>query len=163
MEKTKNTLSDLTKAALVAAVYVVLTVAFIPWAFGPIQLRLSEMLNNLVVFNKRYIWALTLGCLIANLWSSMGVVDVIFGTLGTLVMTTLSWLLSRYTNSLPLKLTISVVICTLMTWSVALELHIVSQFPFWWTYLTVGIGEFLAMTLGAVVCYLISKRFDLSA
>lgn len=163
MEKSQQAVSELTKTALVAALYVVLTVALLPFAYGPIQLRLSEMLNNLTVFNKRYIWAVTLGCLIANLWSSMGAVDVIFGTLGTVVMTSLSWFLSQHTKSVVAKLSISVVVCTLMTWSVALELHVVSQAPFWWTYLTVGIGEFLSMTLGAVVTYFIAKHFDLGA
>lgn len=163
MEKSNQAVSEMTKTALIAALYVVLTVALIPLAYGPIQLRLSEMLNNLTVFNKRYIWAVTLGCLIANLWSSMGVVDVVFGTLGTLVMTSISWFLSKRTSSVPLKLIISVVVCTLMSWSVALELHIVSQAPFWWTFLTVGIGEFIATAVGAVLTYVISQHFDLTA
>ena len=163
MEKSSQAVSEMTKTALIAALYVVLTVALIPLAYGPIQLRLSEMLNNLTVFNKRYIWAVTLGCLIANLWSSMGAVDVVFGTLGTLVMTSISWFLSRSTSSVPLKLLISVVVCTLMSWSVALELHIVSQAPFWWTFLTVGIGEFIATVIGAVVTYVISQNYDLTA
>ena len=68
MEKANHAVSELTKTALVAAIYVVLTVALIPLAYGPVQFRLAEMLNNLTVFNKRYIWAVTLGCLIANLW-----------------------------------------------------------------------------------------------
>ncbi|HIW88997.1 MAG TPA: QueT transporter family protein [Candidatus Ligilactobacillus excrementipullorum] len=163
MEKSQQAVSELTKTALVAALYVVLTVALLPLAYGPIQLRLSEMLNNLTVFNKRYIWAVTLGCLIANLWSSMGAIDVVFGTLGTVVMTSISWYLSQKTKSVPLKLCISVVVCTLMSWSVALELHLVSQAPFWWTFLTVGIGEFLATAIGAVATYLIAQHFDLTA
>lgn len=162
MEKANHAVSEMTKTALIAAIYIVLTVALIPLAYGPVQFRLAEMLNNLTVFNKRYIWAVTLGCLIANLWSSMGVVDVVFGTLGTLVMTSLSWFLSRYTASVPVKLTISVVVCTLMSWSIALELYFVSQAPFWWTYLTVGVGEFLAMAAGSVLTYFLSKKVDLT-
>lgn len=51
----------------------------------------------------------------------MGIVDVIFGSLGTLVMTGLSYLLSKHVKSVPLKLLITVIICTVMTWSVALN------------------------------------------
>ncbi|KRL00627.1 QueT transporter family protein [Liquorilactobacillus capillatus] len=162
METTHAKTVGLLKASLVAALYVVITVALIPWSFGPVQLRLAEALNNLAVFNKRYIWALTLGCLIANLWSSLGAVDVIFGSLGTLMMTGVSYLLSRYTKSVPGKLVISVISCTVLTWSVALELFFVSHIPFWATYLTVAIGEFISMVIGAIVFWIISHRIDLT-
>ncbi|KRM95521.1 hypothetical protein FC19_GL001837 [Liquorilactobacillus aquaticus DSM 21051] len=162
MENTHERTVGLLKSGLIAALYVVITVALIPWSFGPVQLRLAEMLNNLAVFNKRYIWALTLGCLIANLWSSLGVVDVVFGSLGTLMMTGVSYLLSRYTDSVPRKLVISVISCTVLTWSVALELFFVSHVPFWATYLSVAIGELISMVIGAVVFWLISLRIDLT-
>ena len=50
----------LAKMALVTALYVVVTVLR-PLSFGPIQLRLAELFNYLGVFNKRYIWSITLG------------------------------------------------------------------------------------------------------
>ncbi|KRL05669.1 QueT transporter family protein [Liquorilactobacillus oeni] len=163
MENTHQKTAGLIKAGLVAALYVVLTVAFIPWSYGPIQLRLSEMLNNLAVFNKRYIWALTIGCVIANLWSSLGALDVIFGSLGTLMMTGISYLLSRHVSSKVGKLVISVIVCALSSWSVALELYFISNAPFWATYLTVAIGEFISVILGAIVIGIISYRIDLKS
>lgn len=162
MTHARNNVAELTKTALVAALYVALTVAFIPLSYGPIQFRFSEMLNNLAIFNKRYIWGITLGCLIANLWSSMGPIDMIFGTAQTLVMTWLSWLISQRLSSLVAKLGTVVIVCTLMSWAVALELNLVGNAPFWWTYLTVGIGEFTVVLLGAVVTGLINKKVDLS-
>lgn len=162
MTHANHRVAELTKTALVAALYVVLTVAFIPLSYGPIQFRFSEMLNNMAVFNKRYIWGVTLGCLIANLWSSMGPIDMIFGTAQTLVMTWLSWLISQRLKSLPAKLGVVIVVCTLMSWAVALELNLVGDAPFWLTYLTVGIGEFTTVTLGAVVTWLLNKKIDLS-
>ena len=110
----------------------------------------------------RSIWAVTLGCAIANLTSPLGVVDVIFGSLGTLVMTSLSYYLTRNVESVPKKLAICVTICALMSWSVALELYFVSKAPFWMTYLTVGIGELISMAIGAIIVYGISKVIDLS-
>ncbi|GEN48382.1 QueT transporter family protein [Ligilactobacillus pobuzihii] len=161
MTRTNNKVSEITKTALIAALYVVLTVAFIPLSYGPVQFRLSEMLNNMAVFNKRYIWGVTLGCLIANLWSSMGPIDMIFGTLQTLVMTWLSWYVGQHLSSVPAKLAGTVIICTLMSWAVALELNLVSEAPFWWTYLTVGIGEFVVVLIGAVIVWLVNKKVDL--
>lgn len=154
-------LVSLIKAALIAALYIILTLIN-PLSYGAIQFRLSETLNCLAVFNKRYIWALTLGCAIANINSSLGAVDLVFGTLQTLVMTSLSWWVSRHLHSTASKLASVVIICTLMSWVVALELFLVTKVPFWMTYLTVGLGELGAMVLGAIIFWLISKRIDLS-
>ena len=95
----KRSLVNLTKAGIVAALYAVLTLALSPISYGAMQIRLSEIFNNLAVFNKRYIWALTIGCAIANLNSPLGIVDIVFGSLGTLLMTSLSYFLSRRVKS----------------------------------------------------------------
>ena len=60
----KQSLVSLTKAGIVAALYAALTLVLSPISYGAMQIRLSEIFNNLAVFNKRYIWALTIGCAI---------------------------------------------------------------------------------------------------
>lgn len=86
----------MTKGAAIAALYAVITLIIVPFGYGAIQVRLSEMLTNLAAFNKRYIWALTIGCVIANLWSPMGIIDIVFGSLSTLVATTLTYLIAKH-------------------------------------------------------------------
>ena len=103
MSNTQSKVANLAKAGVVAGLYVAITLLLAPFSFGAVQLRLSELFNNLSVFNKRYIWAVTLGCAIANLTSPLGVVDVIFGSLGTLVMTSLSYYLTRNVESSNLR------------------------------------------------------------
>ena len=78
-----NTVKVLTIQALLAAIYVVLTVAIAPFSYGSIQFRISESLSQLVVFSKKYWFPITLGVAIANIFSPLGIVDVFFGTLGT--------------------------------------------------------------------------------
>lgn len=152
----------LTKIGLIAALYAALTLVVAPISYGAIQLRLSEGLNHLAVFNKRYILGLTLGCAIANLFSPLGLVDIVFGTFGTLLMTSFSYLLTRYVHRVPLKLVCSTVVCTLMSFTVAIELHVVNQLPFWPTYLTVALGELISMAIGGVVVFWIQKRINLT-
>lgn len=72
--------SMLTKQAIVAALYAVLTWALPALSYGPIQFRVSEVMTLLAFFNPVYIWGLTVGCALANLLSSYGFVDVIVGT-----------------------------------------------------------------------------------
>ena len=56
MTKTHTRTVQLAKAGMVAALYVAFTLIN-PLSFGAVQLRFSELFNNLSVFNKRYIWA----------------------------------------------------------------------------------------------------------
>ena len=63
-----KTVRDLTHIAIVAALYVVLTVVppFNLISYGPYQFRIAEMFNLLGFYNRKYIIAVTLGCVIAN-------------------------------------------------------------------------------------------------
>ncbi|MFD1671206.1 QueT transporter family protein [Agrilactobacillus yilanensis] len=161
-ENTSHKTVAITKIGLVAALYVAVTLVVAPFSYGAVQLRLAEAFNHLAVFNKRNVVALTIGCAIANLASPLGIVDVVFGSLGTLVMTLISYYATRRIKSVPLKLTVSTIICTVMMFNVALELHIFNKLPFWPTYATVAIGELLSMALGAIIIYLVQKRINLT-
>ena len=95
----------LAQAGLVAALYVVLTMAVGAFglASGVIQVRISEALCVLPVFMPAAIPGLTLGCLISNLFTP-GVVwqDVVFGTLATLIGALGAYLLRRLPWLVPL-------------------------------------------------------------
>ncbi len=70
--------------SLVAAIYVVATLAIAPLSYGPVQFRISEVLNLLAFINPIYGVGVTLGCFIANIFSPMSTqLDIIFGTLAT--------------------------------------------------------------------------------
>ena len=73
----------LVRAAMVAAIYVVLCLVLAPFSYGAVQVRLAEMLCLLPVFGAESIVAVTLGCFLANLLGST-LVDVVFGTTATL-------------------------------------------------------------------------------
>lgn len=70
----------LVKSAAIAGLYAVITLMFPSLAYGPIQLRFSEILVLLVFYNRRFIPGLLLGCFLANFASDIAVFDVIFGT-----------------------------------------------------------------------------------
>ncbi len=73
------------KSAIIAALYIVIGLVFQPWEFGPVQFRPSEMLNMLVFFTPSAIWGLFVGCIISNLASPYGWIDILFGSLATLL------------------------------------------------------------------------------
>ena len=74
----------LARCAVVAAIYVVLCMALQPFSYGAVQVRVAEALCLLPIFGPEYIAGVVLGCFLANLLGST-IVDVIFGTLATLL------------------------------------------------------------------------------
>ena len=103
MPKSKKT-EYLITGALIAAAYAGLTYLsnILGLAYGPIQLRISEMLTILPVFTHAAIPGLTVGCFIANI-GSFNMLDMVFGTSATLLAAILTYLLRNYTfKGLPL-------------------------------------------------------------
>ena len=84
MNMTNLSVRRLVRCAVIAAVYVVVCLVLAPFSYGAVQVRVAEALCLLPVFGAEYIVGVTLGCFLANLLGST-VVDVVFGTLATLL------------------------------------------------------------------------------
>ncbi|MDO8885870.1 QueT transporter family protein [Candidatus Oleimmundimicrobium sp.] len=160
----------ITRAAVIAALYAALTIALTPLSYGQIQVRVSEALTVLAYFEPAAIIGLYLGCLIANMNSPLGLLDVFFGSFLTLAAASLTWAIGRlflkssqktyiYKGSL-LGLLPPVLI---NAFGVALILKIVLGLPYWITVFWVGIGEAIAVyTLGYPLLIILLKRKILS-
>ena len=85
---------------MIAALYAAITIACGPLAYEWSQFRISELFNLLVFFNPSYTVGLTLGCLLANLASTVGPLDIIFGTLTTLVSCLIMIVYSKFVKNL---------------------------------------------------------------
>ena len=70
--------------ALIAAVYAVVTILTASFAYGPVQFRIAEALCILPFFFPWTTWGLFVGCILANIISPVGPLDMIFGSLATL-------------------------------------------------------------------------------
>ena len=78
-----KTVKRLSASAIVAALYAVITILSAPFAYGPVQFRISEALMVLCWFRPWLTAGLTAGCLIANLFSTVTALDIVIGTLAT--------------------------------------------------------------------------------
>ncbi len=81
----KKTAKRLCRAGIIAALYVGLTYAFMPVAYGPLQVRPAEALTALPMILPESIPALFVGCALANITSPFGIWDILFGSLTTLL------------------------------------------------------------------------------
>ncbi|MBW9297759.1 queuosine transporter QueT [Lactococcus raffinolactis] len=159
---------DMVQIAIVIALYVIITVVLGPLGSGAIQFRLSELFNFLAFYNKKYIWAVTIGCMISN-YMVFGIVDVIVGGLSTLVFVSLGvYLFKKYMTKDVLKgltnkaFIYFTIFFSLSMVTIAAELAIMFQVPFFLTWLTSSLGELLSLLIGAVIISQVSKRMDLT-
>ena len=136
--------------ALIASLYVVLTVIN-PFSFESIQFRISEILILLVFFRKDYFLGLVVGCIIANLFSPMGIYDVLFGTIATI----LSLICIMYSKHLFITWIFSTIFNAII---VGLELYLILELPFWASLIGVAIGEAVVMIIGVVLFYFLKKN-----
>ena len=81
----KTTTKQLAYGAITAAIYTVLTVAVAPIASGAIQCRISEAMCVLPYFCPAAVPGLLVGCLLSNLIMGSMLLDIIFGSLATLL------------------------------------------------------------------------------
>ncbi|MBR2381028.1 MAG: QueT transporter family protein [Clostridia bacterium] len=85
--KNQQRVRFITLAAIIAALYVVLTLVSAAFGLssGVIQVRISEALCVLAFFTPASIPGLTIGCLVSNLITGANILDVVFGTLATFI------------------------------------------------------------------------------
>ena len=107
MKDTRSQVLKLTQGAMIAALYVVLTMAFAPISFGPMQLRIAEALTILPLFTSAAVPGLFAGCILANILGGGVIWDIIFGSLATLIGAWLGYKLRENRWLVPLPAVVS--------------------------------------------------------
>ncbi|MFV0560681.1 MAG: QueT transporter family protein [Enterococcus sp.] len=156
------TTRELTKMALVTGLYVTLTVVLSVISFGVVQIRLSEMFNYLSLYNKRYILAVTIGVAIANLASPQGLIDVVVGSVSTFIVLVANYLITKKITNMKVKMLVTACVFAFSMFTVAGQLTLLYQVPFWANWLIIGIGELLSMAVGGIIIYHLGKKIDLT-
>lgn len=140
IKKNDEKVIHMVQAAMIAAVYVALTLPIQPIAYGPIQFRVSEALTILPYFTSAAIPGVTIGCFLSNILMGAPLPDIIFGTLATLIGTIFSRMLRRqkFLVCIPPILSNALII----PWVLKFAYEFDDAVPF--MMLTVGAGEVLA-------------------
>lgn len=155
----------LTKASLIAAIYIILVVIqMLPFpimnlTFGPIQLRIAEGLALLPLVETAAIPGLFVGCLISNLlltpYAGFGLIDIIGGSLITLIAAYLtSKMKSKTTGMIPPVLLNGLIISIWVSYF--------TKIPYPLTVLGIGVGEFLSVAIfGNIILSVYKKTTNL--
>ncbi len=132
---------------VIGGIYAALTLALAPISYGEVQFRIAEALTVLPFFSVFSTWGLFVGCLISNILSPIGPLDMIFGSLATFIAAIMTYYIGksnlkfkRYIAPLPAVIVNAIVIGLLISYS--------SNIPFVIPALQVGFGQL-------VVCYIL--------
>ncbi len=145
----------LVHAAAIAAVYVVLTLVFAPFGFGEIQVRISEALTVLPYFTPAAIPGLFVGCLIGNTVGGAIPIDIICGSIATLIGALITYRLRSYRRLAPVGpiAANTVIVPFVLRFGYGVPLPI----PF--MMLTVGIGEVISCGIIGMVVLTALERY----
>lgn len=139
--KTKK-LNLIIKNALIASLYVVLTLVTYPVSYGNlgIEFRLSEIMILICFLDKRYVVGLTTGCFVANLFGTMGIIDAVIGSFATL----LSCICIIKVKNIFIASFFPVIFNALI---IGAELYFIYEIPFFIAALGVAIGELVIVSI----------------
>jgi len=141
MNKKIFTVRFMAEAGIIAALYFALTMAVAPISYGQLQMRVSEALCVLPFFTPAAVPGLFIGCLLANIFSFLGIFDIVFGSLATLIAALITYYIkNKWLLPFP-----SVVVNAFV---VGALLYYLAELPFWISVLYVGIGQ-------AIACYVL--------
>ena len=148
--------AKLAQGAVIAALYVALTIVFAPISFREVQVRIAEALTILPLFSGAAVPGLYIGCLLANFIGGAAVPDIIFGSLATLIGaigTRMLWNRKPVLGTIPPILSNTVIIPFVQRYAYSVELPI----PI--LMLSLFIGEVLSCgVLGMILYYALNRR-----
>lgn len=134
----KLTSQSLSKIAMIAAIYAVISLVLAPLSFGNIQIRIAEGLTLLPLLSPIAIIGLGIGCFITNFIgvimgaNLLGMMDVFIGTFATVLAAYLTYVLRK---------------------------KLVKGFPLWATLMPILIN---ALIIGAELTFVFAPEFTLS-
>ncbi len=152
----ENKVVFMAQAAMIAAIYVALCLAFAPFSYGPVQVRVAEALTILPFFTPAAVPGLFIGCLTANLAGGSILLDVVFGSIATLIGAAGTWMLrkkSRYLAPLPPILANTLIVPFVLRYGYGEPLPIPLLMG------SVGIGEVLSCGLMGMVLLTVLERY----
>ena len=157
----ENRTRQLTRAAVVGGLYAALSLlgSVFGISYGPIQCRFAEALCILPFLFPETAWGLGVGCLIANILSPYGLLDIVIGSLTTLGAALLTRQCgSKYLAPLPPILCNGVVVGGLLAFE---QVGFTEAFgkALWFNGCSVLVGEAIACYgLGLLVVKVLEKR-----
>ncbi|ODS49782.1 MAG: hypothetical protein A8274_1262 [Halanaerobium sp. 4-GBenrich] len=141
------------RGAAITALYVVITYFLAPISFGPIQFRAAEALTVLPIIFPEAVPALFLGVILANVIGGLGMVDIVGGSLVTLLAAYVT-----YKNKDNFFAYLSPILFN--AFLISIYLHLLFDLPYWLNVIQIGLSEAaVVLILGVPLIKYLKKHF----
>lgn len=161
----KKSSRNIVYAAVIAALYTVLTVvsSLMGLSYSPIQVRLSEALTILPLFTPSAVYGLFIGCIVSNLITGCHILDIVFGSIATLIGALFTLLISKRIKKekprallgpLPAILSNTAVIPFILSYVYGFE----GSLPYF--MITVFAGELISAGILGILLYRLLKKYE---
>ncbi|MBR0451715.1 MAG: QueT transporter family protein [Oscillospiraceae bacterium] len=148
---------QLALGAIIAALYVVITIVFAPISFGYMQVRISEALTILPLFTEAAVPGLFIGCVLANLLGGAVPLDIVFGSIATLIGAVLARALrsNRWLVPIPTIVSNAIIIPLVLRYGYGVDIPYILSAGY------IAAGEFLgSFVLGEILASALMKYKD---
>ena len=142
---------DMALIAIFAALYAIGVITLAPISYGIIQVRIADALIPLsAIFGFPAILGVTIGCLVANIYSPFGAIDIIGGTTANFVA---SWLAYKLRKNTLVATTVATLAITVIVGS---YLTILLGIPI--IFISILIGSFISINvIGGTLIVILKK------
>ncbi len=130
----------ITRGAMITGIYIVITYLLAPVSFGPLQFRLAEALTVLPILYPEAVPALFLAVMLSNIIGGLGLVDIIGGSLVTLLAAAVTY---KFRHSIIAYLS-PIIFNGLL---VSLYLALLFELPYWLTAVQITISQAVVILL----------------
>ena len=160
VKRTMGSTQQLTRGALIAAMYVAL--CYVSTIFGlssgAIQFRISEVLCVLPIFMVEAIPGLFIGCILSNMIAGCVFWDIVFGSLATLIGAVGAYLLRGLPEKFKWVVTLPTLLANMIIVPFVLMYAYGVEDGYFFLMLTVGLGELVCGVIGGSVFYYSTKN-----
>jgi len=125
---------------MITGIYIVITYLLAPVSFGPLQFRLAEALTVLPILYPEAVPALFLAVMLSNIIGGLGLVDIIGGSLVTLLAAAVTY---KFRHSIIAYLS-PIIFNGLL---VSLYLALLFELPYWLTAVQITISQAVVILL----------------
>ena len=156
---TKSHVSSVAVAGVIAGLYAAVSLALFPFSFGVYQVRVAEALTVVPFLTPAAVPGLFVGCLVANVFGGMGWLDIVVGSLITLIAAgTTRWIYHWPFG--PWRKWLAPAPAVLFNaFGVSVYLAPIIGVDYWFCVQMIGIGQFVSCyVIGMPLLMLLEKR-----
>ncbi|MDH5806105.1 MAG: QueT transporter family protein [Candidatus Methanomethylicaceae archaeon] len=138
---------EISLIAIFATLYAVAVISLAPISFGIWQIRIADMLLPLsIIFGMPCTIGLSLGCLIANIYGGLGIIDILGGTIANFLACHIAYKIGKR-NGIVIRFLSTITQTFIITIIVGVYLSFLFNVPIIFSIIGVLVGSIISINI----------------